>query len=157
MLVVLLHLEYCIWDYSLGVGIPLNMSSQQKAPSVVYEKPIQLIRANLPEVGKRVRIPSYDPVPPGSNTIVHLSVGGFHRAHQAVYLDDLLEAGKTERWHLIGVGLLPFDIPARDAMQAQDCLYTLVERDAKGDNARIISSIAEYYYAPERPRKSCRL
>ena len=114
------------------------------------EKPIQLIRDNLLEIGKSVRIPTYDPVPPGFNTIVHLSVGNFHRAHQAVYLDDLLEAGKSEKWHLIGVGLLPFDIPARDAMQVQDCLYTLVERDAKGDNARVIASIAEYYYAPEK-------
>ncbi|OWA54138.1 Mannitol 2-dehydrogenase [Hypsibius exemplaris] len=115
--------------------------------------PVPLNLANLPKVGNlpNVRIPTYARAPAGAPTIVHISVGGFHRAHQAVYLDDLLQSNAGgERWRLVGVGLLPFDIPARDAMKAQDCLYTLIERDQKGDSARVIASISEYLYAPEQ-------
>jgi len=39
--------------------------------------------------------------------IVHIGVGGFHRAHQAVYLDDLMNRGEALDWGLCGVGLLP--------------------------------------------------
>ena len=36
--------------------------------------------------------------------IVHIGVGGFHRAHQAVYLDTLMAAGQAHDWALCGVG-----------------------------------------------------
>lgn len=111
--------------------------------------PVKLSLANLLKIEHGVRIPTFIRNPPSGRTIVHISVGGFHRSHQAVYLDDLLQCGKGEDWRLVGVGLLPFDLPARDAMQAQDCLYTLLERDASGDSARVIASIGQYLYAPE--------
>jgi len=79
---------------------------------------------------------------------VHIGVGGFHRAHQAVYLDDLLALPDTPRWGEIGVGILPSDDRMRDAMLGQDCLYTLVERSAEQQNARVIGSMTQYLYAP---------
>jgi mannitol 2-dehydrogenase len=110
--------------------------------------PIQLNRANLKAVAARARVPSYDPVGlPGS--IVHVGVGGFHRAHQAVYLDDLLAQGGKREWGLCGVGLLPQDARMRDVLRAQDCLYTLVERSAAGDQARVIGSIGSFLFAPD--------
>ena len=58
--------------------------------------------------------------------IVHFGVGGFHRAHEAMYLDRLLNAGGGTEWAICGVGVLPADARMRDVLAAQDNLYTLV-------------------------------
>src|SRR5215218_7039121 len=82
--------------------------------------------------------------------IVHFGVGGFHRAHQAMYLDQLMEQGEAFDWGICGVGVMPFDLRMRDAMEAQDCLYTLVQKDPGGGwQPKIIGSIVEYRYAPD--------
>src|SRR4051812_3917761 len=52
--------------------------------------------------------------------IVHVGVGGFHRAHQAMYVDRLLNDGKALEWGICGVGVLPSDRRMADAMSAQD-------------------------------------
>ena len=92
--------------------------------------------------------PHYDraEIKPG---IVHIGVGGFHRAHEAVYLDDLMALGGAKEWGICGVGLRPEDQPMRDALAPQDCLYTLVTRDAEGDAARVVGSLVRYIFAPE--------
>lgn len=98
-----------------------------------------------------VVIPFYsrEGVTPG---IVHLGLGGFARAHLAMYLDALLAAGGDPAWSLSGVGLMPGDAAMRDALAAQDRLYTLVTRATADDaEARIIGSIAEYLFAPDDP------
>ena len=89
-----------------------------------------------------------------TNGIVHIGVGGFHRAHQAVYLDNYFHQNfdshiADNQWGICGVGLLEWDQKMRDALQSQDCLYTLVERSAAGDRARVIGSIRQYLYAPD--------
>lgn len=84
--------------------------------------------------------------------IVHFGVGGFHRAHQAVYLDQLLEQGLARDWGICGVGVLPGDRRMRDVLRAQDGLYTLVVEHNDGSReARVIGSIVEYRYAPDDP------
>lgn len=83
-------------------------------------------------------------------SIVHIGVGGFHRAHEAVYLDDLMQVEGVMEWGICGVGLRPADKAMRDALVPQDCLYTMVARDAEGDSARIIGSLVQYLYAPEQ-------
>jgi len=81
--------------------------------------------------------------------IAHIGVGAFHRAHQAIYLDRVLEKSKSTEWGLIGIGLLPFDAPMRDAMTAQNGLYTVNELSANGDrNIRLVQCMTEYLYAP---------
>src|SRR6266478_5835355 len=111
---------------------------------------IQLNRANLKSIAGRAQVPSFDTGGlPGS--IVHIGVGGFHRAHQAVYLDDLLAQGGPREWGLCGVGLLPHDARMRDVLRAQDCLYTVVERGAAGDRARVVGSIGSFLFAPDDP------
>lgn len=76
--------------------------------------------------------------------IVHLGPGGFHRAHAARYLHDLLELDPAAReWSLVGVGLMPGDEPLLAAMRRQDGLYTLVERDDREDSATLIGSISD--------------
>jgi mannitol 2-dehydrogenase len=83
--------------------------------------------------------------------VVHIGVGGFHRAHQAVYLDDLLQRGGGPGWGICGVGMLPQDRAMRGALQSQDCLYTVVEADGAASHARVIGSILDYLYAPDDP------
>ena len=84
--------------------------------------------------------------------IVHFGVGGFHRAHQAMYLDQLMEQGEALDWGICGVGVMPFDLKMRDVMAAQDCLYTLIEKDPEGNwTPRVIGSIVDYLYAPDDP------
>jgi mannitol 2-dehydrogenase len=84
--------------------------------------------------------------------IVHIGVGNFHRAHQAMYLDRLLNQGEAADWAICGVGLLPSDIRVRDALRGQDLRYTLVERAPDGQaTARSIASIVDFLYAPDDP------
>lgn len=84
--------------------------------------------------------------------IVHFGVGGFHRAHQAMYLDRLMEGENALDWGICGVGIMPADQKMRDVMQAQDCLYTLVLKNAEGEwEPRIIGSIIRYLFAPDDP------
>lgn len=109
---------------------------------------IKLSNANLSQLGYSTRIPTYDRSELVQHT-VHMGVGGFHRAHQAVYLDDLLSLQDTERWGECGLGVLEIDSKMRDALKGQDCLYTVVERSAETQTARVIGSIADYIYAPE--------
>lgn len=50
------------------------------------------------------------------------------------------------------MGLLPYDAKMRDVLQAQDCLYTLIERSPEKDTARIIGSITQYLFALDNPQ-----
>lgn len=86
---------------------------------------------------KNIRVPNYNRHQI-VNGIVHIGVGGFHRAHQALYLDDYFHQKPSSEWGICGVGLLEYDRRMRDALHSQDCLYTLVERSPEGDRARII-------------------
>ncbi|MFV9633217.1 mannitol dehydrogenase family protein [Mycobacterium neumannii] len=84
--------------------------------------------------------------------IVHFGVGGFHRAHQAMYVDRLLEVGLAKEWGIAGVGVMPADRRMADVMAAQDGLYTLLlERPDGTREARVIGSIVDYRYAPDDP------
>lgn len=109
---------------------------------------IKLNESALSRLANRVRVPQYDRHQI-TNGIVHIGVGGFHRAHQALYLDEYFHQNPASEWGICGVGLLEFDQRMRDALHSQDCLYTLVERSPQGDNARVIGSITRYLFAPE--------
>ncbi|MFF2606647.1 mannitol dehydrogenase family protein [Arthrobacter koreensis] len=96
-------------------------------------------------------VPTYDRSAV-STGIVHFGVGGFHRAHQAMYLDRLMNDGKALDWGICGVGVLPQDAAMKSVMDAQDCLYTLVLKNPDGTReGRVIGSITEYLLAPEDP------
>src|ERR1051325_555906 len=102
--------------------------------------------------------PSYDRDEIGVG-IVHFGVGGFHRAHQAMYIDRLLEMGLAKDWGICGVGVMPSDRKMADVMAAQDGLYTLLLENPDGSrDARVIGSIVDYRYRSEERRvgKECR-
>lgn len=84
--------------------------------------------------------------------IVHFGFGNFHRSHQAMYLDQLMDAGRGREWAVCGVGILPHDVAMRDAMAAQDHLYTLVIRHPDGSlDPRVIGSVRDYLFGPDDP------
>jgi mannitol 2-dehydrogenase len=98
-----------------------------------------------------IPVPTYDRSQVTTG-IVHFGVGGFHRAHEAMYVDQLMRQGKSLDWGICGVGVMPFDLKMRDAMVSQDCLYTLVQKDPSGGwDPMVIGSIVEYLYAPDDP------
>ena len=110
-----------------------------------------LSEKSLPSLPSAVSRPTYDRsrVRPG---IVHLGVGAFHRSHQAMYVDRLLEQGQAQEWGICGVGVLPSDRRMAEVMAAQDGLYTLVVKHADGTlEARVVGSIVEYLLAPDDP------
>lgn len=84
--------------------------------------------------------------------IVHFGVGGFHRAHQAMYIDRLLDKGVAREWGICGVGVMPADRKMKEVLDAQNGLYTLVQEHPDGSrDARVIGSIVDYRYAPDDP------
>ncbi|WP_221352612.1 mannitol dehydrogenase family protein [Streptomyces beigongshangae] len=78
--------------------------------------------------------------------VVHFGVGGFCRAHQAVYFDQLAELGFT-RWGMIGVGMRRPEM--REVLEAQDNLFTVVERGSDDSVAKVIGSMVEYLLLAE--------
>ncbi|MFY2789011.1 mannitol dehydrogenase family protein [Rhodococcus sp. MALMAid1271] len=108
------------------------------------------LRTNsLSEIHSDVEVPTYDRAAVTTG-IVHFGVGGFHRAHQAMYVDRLLARGEASDWGICGVGVLPHDRKMKEVMDEQDCLYTLALKHSDGTwETRVIGSIVEYLFAPE--------
>jgi len=93
-----------------------------------------------------VQRPRYDPKAVGVG-IVHLGLGAFHRAHQAVYADDVL--ARDPRWGICGVSM---KTPrAIEPLAAQDGLYTLLLKEPAGTQARVIGAVRETVFAPADP------
>lgn len=114
---------------------------------------VNLTAANLKQLGPDVQTPRYS-LQHLKTGIVHFGVGAFHRSHQAMYLDRLLNAGQGQEWAICGVGVLPGDAHIRDVLQRQDHLYTLLTRSPGGEaEARVIGAIREFLFAPDDPEK----
>lgn len=107
----------------------------------------RLSRTSLASLPRSVLLPGYQREAHGIG-IVHLGVGAFHRAHQAVYADEVLSRRGGD-WSIAGVSL--HSATARDELQPQDGLYTLVEADGERESCRVIGSLREVLVAPESP------
>ncbi|MDK9695724.1 MAG: mannitol dehydrogenase family protein, partial [Siculibacillus sp.] len=81
--------------------------------------------------------------------IVHLGIGAFHRAHQAVHTDAVL--AEDPSWGILGVSLRSTD--TRDALAAQDWLYTVSAVDGSGARRRVVGSSTGVVVAPEDPTR----
>jgi fructuronate reductase len=114
---------------------------------------MRLARANLDRLPPTIRRPAYDRsrITPG---IVHLGLGAFHRAHQAVVIDDCLAAGATSSassWGIVGASLRSQQ--TRDALAPQDHLYTVAVRATEGTTHRVIGALLDSVVAREKPAK----
>ena len=97
----------------------------------------------LDALDPRIARPAYDRAAL-SHGIVHVGLGNFHRAHQAVYLDDLFALGLDHDWAICGAGVRAPDAKMRDALRAQDCLSTVIELAADGTSPRIIGAMVDF-------------
>jgi mannitol 2-dehydrogenase len=94
-----------------------------------------------------VVVPAYD-LHGLTPSVVHLGVGGFHRAHQAVYFDALAAQGVSD-WGVIGVGISRPNM--RDVLLDQGNLFTVIERGTDKSTARVIGVITEFLLLSEKP------
>jgi fructuronate reductase len=125
----------------------MSSRSAKSVHSNPIEGHLRLSDANLARLPDQIRRPKYDRsgIGPG---IIHLGIGAFHRAHQAVVIDDLLAQGASD-WGIVGASLRSPD--TRDALVPQDYLFTLAVRSGVGTEHRIIGSVLETIVAPANP------
>ena len=110
---------------------------------------IPLRRTALGTLPTTVHVPRFDAgaVTPG---IVHLGLGGFHRAHMARYTYDLMGLRPDMLgWGIVGAGLMPGDRRMAESLGPQDSLYTLVERSGTDETVTVIGSLAGVVFAGE--------
>ena len=112
------------------------------SPPVPSSTPvIPVATATLPAIAERgVLVPAYRREALRAR-IVHVGVGGFHRAHMALYCDDAAAVGSD--WGIKGLGLLPADARMAAALEPQAHLYTLTERGSASSTTRVIGSIVD--------------
>jgi fructuronate reductase len=110
---------------------------------------LRLSNASLDRLPHSIRRPAYDRarVTPG---IVHLGIGAFHRAHQAIFVDDILASGAVD-WGIIGASLRSAE--TYQALAPQDCLYTVAIRAGASTEHRIIGSILDTVVSPKDPAR----
>jgi mannitol 2-dehydrogenase len=112
---------------------------------------VDLNLANISKLGTKVAVPKYarSALSPG---IVHIGVGNFHRAHLAVYLDDLFNMGLNQDWAITGAGVMPSDEAMRQKLASQDFLTTVVEQEATVSKARVTGSMIDFISPGDRAR-----
>lgn len=110
----------------------------------------KLSLATLPDIAKKIGVPRYkrEQLKPG---ILHFGVGNFHRAHLAVYLDDLFNQGLNHDWAVIGAGVMPFDEDMRTKLSHQDFLTTVVEQDNDVSSAHITGAMIDFIPPSDKP------
>ena len=110
---------------------------------------IQVRDDTLGSIAERgIPVPTYDRATLAPR-ILHLGVGGFHRAHLALYLHELAEAGSD--WGIRGLGMLAGDQRMHDALAPQDHLYTLIERGNDEPRPRVMGSIVDLVVTLDDP------
>ena len=110
---------------------------------------MRLSSASVGALPADIRRPAYDRAQLRTG-IVHLGLGAFHRAHQAAYVEQALNAGDL-RWGIVGASLRSGGV--RDQLVPQDGLYTIVERDGGDERVQLVGAIRDVLVAPEDPAR----
>lgn len=103
----------------------------------------KLSAATLADLPAKVPAPAYDRSKLTAG-ILHFGVGNFHRAHQAIYLDDLFASGAGHDWAMIGAGVLPSESIMHAKLAEQDWLTTVVEQDEGHMEARVTGPMIDF-------------
>lgn len=88
-------------------------------------------------------VPTYDRAALTAG-ILHFGLGNFHRAHQAVYLNDLFQSGKGHDWAIVGASVREADMPVQQKLRGQNWLTTVVEQEADRASATITGAMIDY-------------
>ena len=106
---------------------------------------MRLSEKSLSQLPASVAKPSYDRSKV-VGSIVHLGIGAFHRAHQAMFTDAVLASGDLA-WGIVGAGVISADM--KNALAPQDFLYALAEMGADGEKVKVIGSIVDVFGGAE--------
>lgn len=113
---------------------------------------IPLTQETLSHVSGIIETPTYDRSQIRTG-IVHIGVGGFHRAHQAYYLHQLMGKGQAFQWGICGVGLREGDRKIAAILKKQDYLYSLIQKHPNGKiETSVIGSIIDFLLGPDDPQ-----
>jgi mannitol 2-dehydrogenase len=104
---------------------------------------VKLSSAELAHAPPGIAVPKYRRSDLSAG-VVHFGVGNFHRAHQAVYLDDLFNLGRDHDWAIVGAGVRDPDVTVRERLEQQDWLTTVVEQEAETTNARVTGAMINF-------------
>jgi len=104
---------------------------------------IALHSSSLVELSQKVRVPQYDRTQLSAG-IIHVGVGNFHRAHQAMYLHKLFELGEAHDWAICGAGIKLYDESMRNKLAQQDWLTTVVELEENSIQAQVCGSMIDF-------------
>lgn len=107
----------------------------------------RLSAANCNDLAPQVQRPGYVRGV-ATHGIVHLGIGAFHRAHQAVYTDDAV-AASGQQWGITGVSLRSSSVA--EQLNPQDGLYTVAFRSAAQTRHRLIGAERQVLVAPDQP------
>src|SRR3954470_9377378 len=129
-----------------NTGNPMHV--EQGLRLLPVTESVAVRQETLGALADRVTVPLYDRRRLG-RSVVHFGVGGFHRAHQATYFDEIAQRGISSDWGITGVGLRSWQMGV--VLRAQDCLYAMVERDASGTRGRVVGSIVDYIHGAAAP------
>ncbi|MBO1255666.1 mannitol dehydrogenase family protein [Alteromonas sp. 5E99-2] len=104
---------------------------------------IKLSNQSIEQLSSKVKTPNYsrDSLSAG---IIHIGIGNFHRAHQAMYMHKLFNKGKALDWGIRGAGIKSYDAVMRTKLQQQDWLTTVVELDSNNLTADISASMIDF-------------
>lgn len=120
-------------------------ASMASSPTPAPESLPRLSEATLGHSPPEVLRPAYDRA--GTRIgVLHFGPGAFHRAHQAFYVDRMLAQDSG----LAICAVSPNSDTVRQALEPQDGLYSLVEREAE-PSIRVIGAIREVLTAPRAP------
>lgn len=106
-------------------------------------KTVKLSQSTLATIGADIGVPRYDRTLLSAG-ILHFGVGNFHRAHQAVYLDDLFNTGTGHDWAIVGAGVMAGEEKGRRLLAGQDWLTTVVEQGAERSAARVTGPMVDF-------------
>lgn len=104
---------------------------------------MKLNQSNLHQLDDRISVPRYNREDVRGG-ILHIGVGNFHRSHQAVYTNDLLQKGLDTDWGIRGAGVRQTDSIMRDFLEEQDWLNCVVESDADGMDVSVVGAMIDF-------------
>ncbi|MFC0672703.1 mannitol dehydrogenase family protein [Brachybacterium hainanense] len=113
----------------------------------------RLDRTSFPTLAPRADLvlPAHLPEQGASSGIVHLGIGAFHRAHQAVITQRAIEATGDDSWWITGVTQRSASV--RDQLAPQDGLYTVLEKSPEGSRAHVIGTVREVLFPAEQQER----
>ncbi|MCK6079832.1 mannitol dehydrogenase family protein [Microbacterium sp. EYE_5] len=91
------------------------------------------------------------PAAPETAGILHLGLGSFHRAHQAVYTAAARDAGGADGWGIVGAASRSRSVV--DALHAQDLLYSVASVSPEGTSVTVPAVHTDAFVAADEPAR----